>query len=300
MGRWYVGYVDGYFLRRSYVVYVDGCFLRRWYVGYVDGYFLRRWYGGYVDGCFLRRCRMRELVLKYKAKKVCHEAMVKMPLVDLKSEYKERYQLRRPVSFGTYGDERIVGIITRAARGIEHEAKMMDELFSVYGCETKYHIGKANEVETSKAENMSTEMLRGLDQRMEKRDGVLETTNKVVLIKENLKVARDRPNSYVDKRRKPLEFEVGDRVLLKVSPWKGVMRLERKELSNDTFHVSKLKKCLEDANLHVPLDEIKVDKTLRFIKEPVEITDREIKKLKRRKIVIVKVRWNVKRGPEFT
>ncbi|GJY13895.1 putative reverse transcriptase domain-containing protein [Tanacetum coccineum] len=105
--------------------------------------------------------------------------------------------------------------------------------------------------------------------------------DKVVLIKEKLKAARDRQKSYADKRRKPLDFEVGDRVLLKL-------------------YVSNLKKCLADANLHVPLDEIKVDKTLRFVKEPIEIMDREIKKLKRKKITLVKVRWNSKRGPEFT
>ncbi|GJX02050.1 hypothetical protein Tco_0185963 [Tanacetum coccineum] len=57
---------------------------------------------------------------------------------------------------------------------------------------------------------------------------------------------------------------------------------------------------MADANLHVPLDEIKVNKTLRFVEEPVEIMDREIKKLKRKKIALVKVRWNSKRGPEFT
>ncbi|GJT09978.1 putative reverse transcriptase domain-containing protein [Tanacetum coccineum] len=159
---------------------------------------------------------------------------------------------------------------------------------------------------------------------------VQETTDKVVLVKEKPEAARDRQKSYADKRRKPLEFEVGDRVLLRVSPWKGVMRFGKKgklapryvrpfeilerivlvayrlslpeELNNvhDTFHVSNLKKCLADANLHVPLDEIKVDKTLCFVEEPVEIMDREIKKLKRRKIALVKVRWNSKRGPEFT
>ncbi|GKC82156.1 putative reverse transcriptase domain-containing protein [Tanacetum coccineum] len=120
---------------------------------------------------------------------------------------------------------------------------------------------------------------------------VLETTNKVVLIKEKLKAAKDRQKSYADKRLKPLEFKVGGRVL----------RLP-KELSSvhDTFHVSNLKKCLADANLHVPLNEIKVNKTLRFIKEPVEIMDREIKKLKYRNIALVKVKWNSKRGPEFT
>nr|GEU65019.1 putative reverse transcriptase domain-containing protein [Tanacetum cinerariifolium] len=98
------------------------------------------------------------------------------------------------------------------------------------------------------------------------------------------------------------EFEVGDQVLLKVSPWKYVIRLERKELSSvhDTFHVSNLKKCLVDANLYVPLDGIKIGKTLRFVEEHVEIMDREVKSLKRSKIPIVKVRWNSKCGPEFT
>ncbi|GKG12129.1 hypothetical protein Tco_0346366 [Tanacetum coccineum] len=145
-----------------------------------------------------------------------------------------------------------------------------------------------------------------------------------------LKAARDRQKSYADNRRKPLEFSVGDKVLLKVSPWKGVVRFGKKgklalryvrpfeitrrigpvayrlrlpqELSNihDTFHVSNLKKCFVDANLQVPLDDIKVDKTLRFVEEPIEIMDREVKKLKRSKIPIVKVRWNSKRGPKFT
>nr|GFD29786.1 putative reverse transcriptase domain-containing protein [Tanacetum cinerariifolium] len=55
-----------------------------------------------------------------------------------------------------------------------------------------------------------------------------------------------------------------------------------------------------DASLHVPLDEIKIDKTLRFVEEPVEIIDHEVKKLKRKRISFVKVRWNSKRGPEFT
>ncbi|GJY82773.1 hypothetical protein Tco_0496149 [Tanacetum coccineum] len=159
---------------------------------------------------------------------------------------------------------------------------------------------------------------------------VQEMTDKVVMVKEKPKAARDHQKSYADNRRKPLEFEVGDRVLLKVSPWKRVIRfgkrgklapryvgpfeiLERigpvayrlrlpEELSgvHDTFHVSNLKKCLADANLHVPLNEIKIDKTLRFVEELVEIMDREIRNSKRSKIPLVKVRWNSKRGPEFT
>ncbi|GKC70422.1 hypothetical protein Tco_1116305, partial [Tanacetum coccineum] len=150
-------------------------------------------------------------------------------------------------------------------------------------------------------------------------------TDKVVLIKEKLKAARDRQKSYVDFRRKPLESEVGDRVLLKMSPWKGVVHFGKKdklapryvgpfeileriglvayrlrlpeELNSvhDTFYVSNLKKCLGNANLHVPLNEIKIDKTLRFVEAPIEIMDREIKSLERSRIPLVKVRRNSKR-----
>ncbi|GJT40865.1 putative reverse transcriptase domain-containing protein [Tanacetum coccineum] len=149
-------------------------------------------------------------------------------------------------------------------------------------------------------------------------------------IKDRLKAARDRQKSYADKRRKPLDFSIGDYVLLKVSLWKGVVRfgkkgklaprfvgpfeiiekvgpvaymldlLEELEGVHDTFHVSNLKKCLADPTLQVPLDEIHVDARLNFVKEPMEILEKEFKKLKRSRIAIVKVRWNSKRGPEFT
>ncbi|GJW17643.1 reverse transcriptase domain-containing protein [Tanacetum coccineum] len=125
---------------------------------------------------------------------------------------------------------------------------------------------------------------------------VQETTEKIVQIKERLKTARSRQKSYADKRRKPLEFQVGDRVLLKVSPWKGV------ELScvHDTFHVLNLKKCLVEPDVQVPLDEIEIDENLRFVKEPIEIVERDVKKLKRRRIPLVKVRWNSRQGAEYT
>ncbi|KAI3740000.1 hypothetical protein L2E82_30416 [Cichorium intybus] len=149
-------------------------------------------------------------------------------------------------------------------------------------------------------------------------------------IRERLKASRDRQKSYADKRPKPLEFQVGDRVLLKVSPWKGMIRLGKRgklnpryigpfeilvrigpvayklqlpqELSNvhPTFHVSNLKKCLSDETLVIPLDEIEVNENLHFVEEPVEIMDREIKRTKQSRIPIVKVRWSAKRGPEFT
>ncbi|GKC79882.1 hypothetical protein Tco_1130656 [Tanacetum coccineum] len=123
---------------------------------------------------------------------------------------------------------------------------------------------------------------------------VQETTDKVVLIKERLKAARDCQKSYADNKRKPLEFEVGDQVLLKVSPSKGVVRFGKKgKLAPrcvGPFEI--LEMCLADANLHEPLEEIKVDKTLPFVEEPVEIMDREVKELKHSRILIVKVRWN--------
>nr|GEW38253.1 putative reverse transcriptase domain-containing protein [Tanacetum cinerariifolium] len=157
-----------------------------------------------------------------------------------------------------------------------------------------------------------------------------ETTEKVVQIKQRIQAARDCQKSYADVRCKPLEFQVGDRVMLKVSPWKGVVRfgkrgklnpryigpfkvlakvgtiayrLELLELLSrvhSTFHVSNLKKCLSDEPLAISLDEVHIDDKLRFVEEPVEVMDREVKRLKQSRIPIIKVRWNSRRGPEFT
>ncbi|GKE32382.1 putative reverse transcriptase domain-containing protein [Tanacetum coccineum] len=136
--------------------------------------------------------------------------------------------------------------------------------------------------------------------------------------------------SYADRRPKPLEFEVGDKVMLKVSPWKGVIRfskqgklnpcyigpfkilakvgtltyrlelLEQLSLVHSTFHVSNLKKCFVDEPLAIPLDEIQIDDKLNFIEEPAEIMDREVNRLKQSRIPIMKFCWNSRRGPEFT
>ncbi|GJX63875.1 hypothetical protein Tco_0296775 [Tanacetum coccineum] len=151
-----------------------------------------------------------------------------------------------------------------------------------------------------------------------------------VSIKKRIQAARDRQKSYADRRRKPLEFEVGDKVMLKVSPWKGVIRFGKRGKLNpryigpfkilakvgtlayrlelpeqlsrvhSTFHVSNLKKCFVDEPLAIPLDAIQIDDKLHFIEEPVEIMDREVKRLKQSRIPIVKIRWNSRRGPEFT
>ncbi|GKA03984.1 putative reverse transcriptase domain-containing protein, partial [Tanacetum coccineum] len=142
--------------------------------------------------------------------------------------------------------------------------------------------------------------------------------------------AHDRQKSYADMRHKPLEFQVDDRVMLKVSPRKGVIRFGKRGKLNpryigpfkvlakvgtvtyrhelpqqlrrvhSTFHVSNLKKCLSDEPLVIPLEEIHIDDKLYFVEEPVEIMDCEVKRLKQSRIPIIKVRWNSKRGPEFT
>ncbi|GKE09536.1 putative reverse transcriptase domain-containing protein, partial [Tanacetum coccineum] len=149
-------------------------------------------------------------------------------------------------------------------------------------------------------------------------------------IKQRIQAARDRQKSYTDLKRKPMEFQVGDRVMLKVSPWKGVVcfgkqgklnpryvgpfkvlekvravayKLELpQELSkvHNTFHVSNLKKCYADEPLAIPFDGLHIDDKLHFVEEPVEIMDREVKRLKQSRIPIIKVRWNSRRGHEFT
>nr|GEU84149.1 putative reverse transcriptase domain-containing protein [Tanacetum cinerariifolium] len=159
---------------------------------------------------------------------------------------------------------------------------------------------------------------------------VKETTEKVIQIKQRIQAARDRQKSYADLKRKPMEFQFEDRVMLKVSPWKGVVCFGKREKLNpryvrpfkvlamvgagayklelpqefsrvhSTFHISNLKKCYSDEPLAIPLDEPHIDDKLCFVEEPVEIIDQEVKRLNQSRIPIIKVRWNSRRGPEFT
>ncbi|GJY73108.1 putative reverse transcriptase domain-containing protein, partial [Tanacetum coccineum] len=158
---------------------------------------------------------------------------------------------------------------------------------------------------------------------------VQETTEKIIQIKKRIQAARDRQKSYTDLKLKPMEFQVGDRVMLKVSPCKGVVHfgkrgklnpryvgpfkvLERvgdvayklelpEELSRvyNTFHVSNLNKCYADEPLVILLDGLHIDDKLYFVEEPVKIMDRKVKRLRQSRVLTVKVRWNSKRGPEF-
>nr|GEY56504.1 putative reverse transcriptase domain-containing protein [Tanacetum cinerariifolium] len=189
------------------------------------------------------------------------------------------------------------------------------EQLSDYDCEIRYHPGKANaQMEAMKPKNLKSEDVGGMlienlkdpekpkKEKLEPRSDKMyqdmkllywrpnmkadiatyltgpelihETTEKIVQIKQRIQAARDRQKSYAGMRCKPLEFQVGDRVMLK--------------------------KCLSDEPLAISLDEVHIDEKLRFVEEPVEVMDREVKRLKQSRIPIIKVRWNSRRGLEFT
>ncbi|GJZ08515.1 putative reverse transcriptase domain-containing protein [Tanacetum coccineum] len=139
------------------------------------------------------------------------------------------------------------------------------------------------------------------DRQLIRLDIIQETVDKITTIKERLRTARSRQKSYADNRRKPLKFQIRDNVLKRIGPVAYRLELPQ-ELSgiHDVFHVLNLKKCLIDETLAVPLEELHITDKLQFIKEPLEIMDREVKTLKHNRIPIVKVRWNSWRGPEFT
>ncbi|GJW63283.1 putative reverse transcriptase domain-containing protein [Tanacetum coccineum] len=126
---------------------------------------------------------------------------------------------------------------------------------------------------------------------------VREFTEKIVQIKNRLLTTRSRQKSYDDIKEDLDRFEVGDRsgpVAYKLE------LLDKLHGIHNTFHVSNLKRCFVNDDVVIPLDEVQLDNKLHFVEEPVEIMDREVKRLKQSRIPIVKVRWNSRRGPEFT
>ncbi|GJW69341.1 putative reverse transcriptase domain-containing protein [Tanacetum coccineum] len=132
---------------------------------------------------------------------------------------------------------------------------------------------------------------------------VQETTEKIIQIKQRIQAARDQKKCYADLKRKPMEFQVGDKVMLKVSPWKGVIRFGKWGKLNPRYvrPFNVLKRVGDVAYKLELLEELsRVHNTFHFVEEPIEITDREVKRLKRSRIPLVKVRWNSRRGPEFT
>ncbi|KAI3515807.1 hypothetical protein L1887_14711 [Cichorium endivia] len=159
---------------------------------------------------------------------------------------------------------------------------------------------------------------------------VAQTEEKIKQIREHLKVAQNRQKQYADRRVKPLEFHVGDMVMLKVSPCKGLIRFGMKgklsprfvgpfrisqrigavayrlelpeELQgiHNVFHVSHLRKTLFDESQQIPLAEIEVDEKLRYPEQPEKVIDRRVRQLRNKKIKMVKVLWRHHRGSEMT
>ncbi|GKB52404.1 putative reverse transcriptase domain-containing protein [Tanacetum coccineum] len=201
------------------------------------------------------------------------------------------------------------------------------ELLSNYDCEIRYHPGKPNVVADALSRKERNRPLRVRYLMMTVHN---DLPKQILEAQKEALRRRLRQKSYANRRTKPLEFEVGDMVLLNVSPWKGVVRFgKREKLSpryigpfkilarvglvaytlelpeelkgiRSTFHVSNLKKYLAEGDIVVPMDEIQLDDKLHMIEEIVEIIDREVKRLKQSQIPIIKVRWNSQRGPEFT
>ena len=157
-----------------------------------------------------------------------------------------------------------------------------------------------------------------------------QTSEKVKQILERLQAAQDRQKSYAGKRRKHLEFEVGEEVLLNVAPWKGLLRFgKRGKLSpryigpfsiirrvgtvayqlelpsqlqriHNTFHISNLRKCLADEEAKVPLEEISVNERLHYKEEPEKIIDQTTRKLRNKEVALVKIQWKYHKGRDAT
>ncbi|KAI5335475.1 hypothetical protein L3X38_025608 [Prunus dulcis] len=132
------------------------------------------------------------------------------------------------------------------------------------------------------------------EHRLEVADDVKRTKEQVKVIRERLKTAQDRQKSYADNRRKDLQFEVGDWVFLKLSPWKGVVRLALpSDMSrlHDVFHVSMLRKYISDPPHVLEEQPIELQEDLTYVEQPVQILDRKMQVLRSREIPLVKVLW---------
>ncbi|GJW16099.1 hypothetical protein Tco_0020232 [Tanacetum coccineum] len=120
-------------------------------------------------------------------------------------------------------------------------------------------------------------------------DMALATAEKIETIRESLKAAQDRLKSYANNRRRPIEFNVGDFVMLKVSPWKGVLRFKNKGKLSP-------RKCLAEESSVITLDDVEIDPELTSREEPITILERKSRQLRNKIIPLVKVEWKHRKG----
>nr|GFA45504.1 putative reverse transcriptase domain-containing protein [Tanacetum cinerariifolium] len=186
------------------------------------------------------------------------------------------------------------------------------ELLSDYNCDLHYHPGKSKVVADALSRKEREPPLRvralvmtiGLDLPRQILNAQTEARKQENIKKEDvggMLVENSRDPEKV--RTEKLEPHTDGTLCLNGRSWLpcyGDLRTLIMHEVHNTFHVSNLKKCYSDDPLTVPLDRLRIDDQLHFVKEPVEIMDREVKRLKRSRIPLVKVRWNSKRGPEFT
>ncbi|KAI3807091.1 hypothetical protein L1987_23013 [Smallanthus sonchifolius] len=143
----------------------------------------------------------------------------------------------------------------------------------------------------------------GGDSQLSGPEVIQETTDKIIQIKQRLEAAQDRQKSYADRRRRPLEFQVGNFVMLKVSPWKVAYKLDLPETLqgiHNTFHVSCLRKCLADPTQAISLDDVHIDEKLHFTEQSIKILDTRERKLRKKVIPMVLVQWQGRIGADKT
>ncbi|KAD6453545.1 hypothetical protein E3N88_08250 [Mikania micrantha] len=166
-----------------------------------------------------------------------------------------------------------------------------------FGYENRYHPQTDGQSERTiqRLENALQACVNDSDNSWETRlplELVHETTKKIVQIRKRMATAWDRQKSYVDKRRETLGFQVGDRVLLKVSPWKGIIQFGKQGKLNPPYITP-----FENTKRIDP--EIRVDEQPHFIEESIGVMERKVRKLKLSHIPIDKVRWISRREPKF-
>nr|GEY41668.1 hypothetical protein [Tanacetum cinerariifolium] len=201
---------------------------------------------------------MEKLTQLYLKEVVCRHGVPISIISDRDSKFTSRFWWSLQEALGTGSWDRHFPLVEFSYNNSYHTSIKAAPFEALYGWKCRSPVCWS---EVGDSQLMGPELIR-------------ETNEKIVQIKNRLLTARSRQKSYADVRRRPLEFNVGDKVMLKM--------------------------CFSDESLIIPLDEVQLDDKLHFIEEPVEIMDHEVKRLKQSRIPIVKVRWNSHQGPEYT